>query len=65
MAAIEFICRRHVEKTHGHAGLSIVDGMWGYCAADAHDGHEWERVAPTDAKSIELARATERVQEQG
>ena len=40
--------------------MIIVDGLWAYCAGAATEGHDWERVAPTDVKKIELARAAQR-----
>lgn len=65
MAAIELVCRQHVEPGGDGSSVIIVEGLWAYCAGAASEGHEWERVPPTDVKKIELARAAERAQEQG
>ena len=60
MAAIELVCRQHVEVGGEGSTVIIVDGLWAYCAGAALDGHEWERVPPTDVKKIELARSAQR-----
>ena len=60
MAAIELVCRQHVEAGGEGSTVIIVDGLWAYCAGAATDGHDWERVPPTDVKKIELARSARR-----
>jgi hypothetical protein len=64
LAAIELVCRRHTVRKAEGSGVTFVDGRWAYCSGGAEDGHEWERVAPTDVKSIELAKSAEHVREE-
>jgi hypothetical protein len=52
-AVIELTCTAH-ERPSRDGLVTMVDGVWAYCAGNGKDGHVWQRI---DAMSVELLRA--------
>ena len=44
-ARIEVICDAHLTRDPVGPFITLLDGRWAYCAANAADGHRWRRRA--------------------
>jgi hypothetical protein len=50
---IERVCSAH--RQHDPVGplVTIVEGVWGYCAGNAAEGHIWKVIEPTRVEYID------------
>lgn len=52
-ALIELACRAHLQPDGQGPLVTIVDGIWAYCAERASGDHEWLRIPPTTRELLE------------
>jgi hypothetical protein len=50
-ALIEYLCNATHER-RSEPSITLEQRAWAYCAAGAHDSHEWTRIDPTAIETL-------------
>ena len=51
---IALVCEAHPDRGAEGPFITLVDGLWAYCAAGYVDGepHDWHPIEPTDVQML-------------
>ncbi len=52
-AFIERICEAHRDRDTEGPLVTIVDGVWAYCAGNGDSEHDWRVTPPTLRRAVE------------
>jgi hypothetical protein len=52
-ALIQRFCTTHRTADPDGPHVTVLDGVWSYCAGHAEDGHEWREIEPRPRQQLE------------
>jgi hypothetical protein len=52
-ALIQRFCAAHRARDPDGPHVTVVDGVWSYCAGHAEDGHEWREIEARPRQQLE------------
>jgi hypothetical protein len=52
-ALIERVCVAHPDRDPDGPLVTVINGVWGYCAARRDSDHEWRTIEPTTRQHLE------------
>jgi hypothetical protein len=52
-ALIQRFCNTHRTADPDGPHVTVLDGVWSYCAGHAEDGHEWREIEPRPRQQLE------------
>jgi hypothetical protein len=52
-ALIERVCATHLSRDPNGPLVTVLDGVWAYCAGHTSAEHEWRTIEPTTRQQLE------------